>query len=135
MNKLALLLSMWMLVALALSAACGPGLKGAIPTAGPTPAPTTRGDAAKGKMLFAGTCASCHGPDAKGLPNLGKNLVTSTFAKGLSDAELVRFVTKGRPATDAANTTGVDMPPRGGNPALKDKDLYDIVAYIRTLEK
>jgi hypothetical protein len=29
----------------------------------------------------------------------------------------------------------VDMPPKGGNPALTDSDLNDITAYIRTLVK
>lgn len=93
------------------------------------------GDAAAGKTKFEGTCSSCHGPDAKGIPSLGKDLTTSEFAKGLPDAELILFLTKGRPASDSANTTGIDMPPRGGNPALTDQDLADIVSYVRTLEK
>ena len=135
MNKFVLILSALMLALLALSAACGPGVKGAVPTAGPVGEPTSRGDVAKGKTLYGGTCASCHGPDAKGLPNLGKDLTTSTFAIGMSDADLVKIITKGRPSSDPANTTGIDMPPRGGNPALKEQDLYDIVAYVRTLEK
>jgi hypothetical protein len=25
------------------------------------------------------------------------------------------------------------MPPKGGNPALSDEDLIDIIAYIRTI--
>jgi disulfide bond formation protein DsbB len=62
-------------------------------------------------------------------------LTTSEYAIGLPDAELILFLTKGRPASDSLNTTGVDMPPRGGNPALTDQDLADIVAYVRTLEK
>lgn len=134
MCKYRLMLSALLLALLALGAACGPGLKGAIPT-GPAATPTSRGDAIRGKTVFAGTCASCHGPDAKGLPNLGKDLTTSAFAKGISDDELYKFIMKGRPASDKANTTGVDMPPRGGNPALKEKDLYDVIAYVRTLEK
>lgn len=93
------------------------------------------GDPAKGKGNFEATCASCHGPDAKGISGLGKDLTTSEFAKGKSDADLILFLTQGRPASDSLNTTGVDMPPRGGNPALKDQDLADIVAYVRTLEK
>jgi hypothetical protein len=28
----------------------------------------------------------------------------------------------------------VDMPPRGGNPALSNQDLADVVWYVRTLE-
>jgi len=93
------------------------------------------GDVAAGKKAYESSCSSCHGPDAKGLPNLGKDLTTSTFAIGLSDADLVAFIKKGRDTSDPANTTGVAMPPKGGNPALKDKDLQSIVAYVRTLEK
>lgn len=91
------------------------------------------GDAGHGKEIFV-ACAACHGPDGKGVPNLGKDLTTSTFAKGLTDAELVAFLKVGRDATDPLNTTGVAMPPKGGNPALTDDDLLDIVAYVRELE-
>jgi len=108
-------------------AACGGG---ATPTAsGPI------GDPVAGATKFAGTCSACHGPDAKGLTGLGKDLTTSEFAKGKSDADLLAFVKVGRPTSDPLNTTGVIMPPRGGNPALTDQDLADIIAYIRTLQK
>ena len=101
----------------------------------PAPAAAPAGDAAHGKTLFDTTCAACHGPDAKGLPNLGKDLTTSEFAMSTSDADLVEFIKTGRPISDPANTTGVEMPPRGGNPNFTDKDLADIVAYVRTLEQ
>ena len=84
---------------------------------------------------FAGTCVACHGPDATGVTGLGKDLTTSEFVKGKSDADLLAFVKVGRPSSDPANTTGVDMPPKGGNAVLTDQDLADIIAYIRTLEK
>ncbi len=93
------------------------------------------GDAAKGAAAFATTCVSCHGPDAKGITGLGKDLTTSEWTKAQPDAELVLFLTQGRPASDPLNTTGVDMPPRGGNPALKDQDLADIVAYMRSIQE
>lgn len=120
-------------------AACGGGQPAA--TEGPAISAEAQkfvslvGDGTAGKQKFEGTCSSCHGPDAKGISGLGKDLTTSQFAKGLPDAELILFVTKGRPASDSANTTGVDMPVRGGNPALTNQDLADIVAYVRTLEK
>ncbi len=101
----------------------------------PSPAPAVvalKGNPEKGKELFAGTCASCHGPDAKGLPGLGKDMTTSEFVRKQTDTQLLEFIKKGRPATDPANTTGVDMPPKGGNPALTDQDLADIIAFIRT---
>jgi mono/diheme cytochrome c family protein len=85
--------------------------------------------------LFQGTCAACHGPDAKGLPTLGKDLTTSEFAKEKTDQELLAFIKVGRPVSDPLNTTNVDMPPKGGNPALSDQDLLNIIAYVRTLEE
>ena len=121
-----------LLLALSLAlAACGGG---AAPAATSTPAGPV-GDASKGAEKFAGTCITCHGPDATGVTGLGKDLTTSEFVKAKSDAELIAFVKVGRPASDPANTAGVDMPPKGGNPVLTDQDLADIVAYLRTLEK
>lgn len=92
------------------------------------------GSSGDGQALYASTCASCHGPEALGLEGLGKDLTTSKFAIDLSDDDLVAFIKKGRPASDPDNTTGVDMPAKGGNPALSDDDLHAIVAYLRTLE-
>jgi disulfide bond formation protein DsbB len=96
-------------------------------------APLT-GAAAEGASLFAGTCVACHGFDARGIPGLGKDLVVSEFVSAASDADLVAFIIAGRPATDPANTTGVVMPERGGNPALSDENLASIVAYLRWLQ-
>ena len=116
--------------ALALTA-CGGGAATQAASAPPIPA----GDATRGKTIFEGTCAACHGQDAKGVPGLGKDLTTSEFAIGKADAELVAFIKTGRPTSDPLNTTGVEMPPKGGNTALTDQDLADVVAYVRTLEK
>jgi hypothetical protein len=52
-----------------------------------------------------------------------------------SDDQLVDLLHKGREAKDPLNTTGVLMPPKGGNPALTEKDLHDVVLYVRTLNK
>ncbi len=118
------------LAAAALIAACG----GGAPAATPTPE-GPKGDPMVGKTNYDATCSACHGPDGKGITGLGKDLTTSTFAIGLSDADLIAFVLKGRDTSDPANTTGVAMPPKGGNPALDETDLLDIIAYIRTLEQ
>lgn len=98
------------------------------------PAGQAAGDAARGKTLYTQTCVSCHGADAKGLPGLGKDLTNNTFIKSESDQQLVNFIKQGRPASDPANTTKIDMPPKGGNPALTDAQIADIVAYMRTLQ-
>jgi disulfide bond formation protein DsbB len=62
-------------------------------------------------------------------------MTTSAFIKSQSDAQLLDFVKKGRPVSDPANTTKVDMPPKGGNPALTDAQLLDIIAYIRSVQR
>jgi disulfide bond formation protein DsbB len=119
-----------LIVAGLLLAACG---------GGGAPAPTATpqgpvGDATAGKTAYDSTCIACHGADAKGMTGLGKDLTTSEFVKTTSDADMVAFIKIGRPASDPANTQGVDMPPKGGNPALTDQDILDIVAYVRSLQ-
>jgi disulfide bond formation protein DsbB len=96
----------------------------------------TQGDPAKGEKVYQATCVACHGPDAKGVTGLGKSLhpVDSEFIHDLGDEELVQFIKAGRQPGDPLNTTGVAMPPKGGNPAISDDDLFHIVAWIRTLE-
>ncbi|MEZ4727857.1 MAG: cytochrome c [Caldilineaceae bacterium] len=123
-------------------AACGGGED---PT--PTPAPAAAeqaapaaqvavapaGNAESGKTLFTSTCAACHGPAGEGVQGLGKDMTHSEFIAGLSDEELMAFVKEGRRIGDPLNTTGVDMPPKGGNPALTDEQLTDIIAFIRSI--
>ncbi len=117
--------------ALALSACGGGG--GATTTSQKPAAPA--GDAVKGKVVFEGTCISWHGPDAKGLPGLGKDLTTSEFVAGQTDKQLIDFIKKGRPASDPANTNKVDMPPKGGNPALTETDLTNLIAFVRSIHQ
>jgi mono/diheme cytochrome c family protein len=93
-----------------------------------------KGDSEKGKQAFT-TCSACHGPEGKGIQGLGKDFTASEFVKGQTDDELVAFIKVGRDPSDPLNTTGVAMPPKGGNPALNDQDLYDLVAFIRTLQQ
>ncbi|MBI3244515.1 MAG: PQQ-dependent sugar dehydrogenase [Chloroflexi bacterium] len=113
----------------------GPVANEAVPAASATPAPLLPGDATKGQALFAATCSACHGPTGEGVPSLGKDLTTSEWVAGKSDKELVEFIKVGRPENDPRNTTGVTMPPNGGNPALSEQDLYNIVAYLREIQK
>jgi mono/diheme cytochrome c family protein len=91
-------------------------------------------EVAAGQKRFLQTCAICHGLDGKGSPGLGKNLHSNQFVQGRSDDGLVEFLKVGRPASDPQNDRGIDMPPRGGNPALQDGDLRLIGAYLRSLQ-
>jgi len=134
-RKLLYLITLTLILAFALSA-CGGG--SAEESSGQDESGSTEvsaGDPVAGEAQFQSTCAACHGTDAKGLPNLGKDMTTSEFIASQSDAELLAFVKQGRPVSDPANTTGVDMPPKGGNPALTDEQILDIIAYIRTLQE
>jgi len=88
-----------------------------------------------GEALFKVTCPSCHGADAKGVQGLGKDMTTSAFIKGLSDAELVEFIKLGRAADDPLNTTGIPMPAKGLNMALSDDEILAIVKFIRSLSE
>jgi mono/diheme cytochrome c family protein len=85
-----------------------------------------------GADLYQQTCANCHGPDGKGLPNLGKDLTTSEFVQSQSNQAVLAFVKQGRLPNDPGNTTGVPMPPKGGNPALTDEQILEIITFIRT---
>lgn len=91
-------------------------------------------EVAQGKKLFQATCASCHGKEAEGMPKLGKNLHHNEFVKGLDDEELIAFLKQGRPAFHPLNERKVDMPPKGGNPALTDEDLRLIAKYVRSIQ-
>ncbi|MEE9608693.1 MAG: c-type cytochrome, partial [Myxococcota bacterium] len=95
--------------------------------------PTAAATAPDGKALFMVTCPACHGPEAKGVPGLGKDMTTSEFIESKSDAELVEFIKQGRAVDDPLNTTGVPMPPMGANLALTDADILAIVQFIRSL--
>ena len=134
MRKLVFLTMSILILALIL-VGCGGDSEAPAEPAGSADEAALEGDAVAGETVFQGTCSACHGPDGKGLPNLGKDFTSSEFVKGQSDAELVAFVKVGRPVGDPANTTNVDMPPKGGNPALSEQDLFDVVAYIRTLQE
>jgi mono/diheme cytochrome c family protein len=129
------------MLALGLVAGCDSGPT-AVPSAataestaldGDAPDAPQSGDAAAGSSLYGGTCASCHGPDATGIDGLGKNLHANAFVDERTDDEVLQFLLQGRPASDPLNTTGVDMPPKGGNPSLDETDLRDVIAYLRTL--
>ncbi len=85
--------------------------------------------------LFVTSCSACHGEFGQGVEGLGKPMGTSEFIKSKTDKELITFIKTGRPPWDAENTTGIDMPSKGGNPALSDDDIAELVAYIRSLQE
>ena len=139
MRKQSLLTLLILVLLLGALAACGGDDKAdAKPTAAPaaTEAPQIVGDAKAGEAVYMSICVACHGPDARGLPNLGKSMHPddSEFIVSKTDDELVAFIKVGRTPDDPLNTSGVGMPAKGGNPAITEQQLYDVVAWMRTLE-
>lgn len=92
------------------------------------------GDPAHGKNLFGMSCFVCHGPTGAGVPGLGAPLRTSKFVASKTDDQLITFVKTGRQPFDKDSVLHLTMPPKGGNPALDDKSIHDIIAYIRVLQ-
>ncbi len=137
-------ITLFFLVLLVILAACGGSTTTAeseqnsadsTQTQAATPTEAPAGDAEAGKEIFTSTCSACHGPVGEGVPGLGKDMTASEFISGQSDEELVEFVKIGRDPSDPLNTTGVAMPPKGGNPALSDEDLLNVVSFMRSLQK
>ncbi len=72
---------------------------------------------------YKSKCAMCHGADGKG-GKMGTKDFASPDIQGMTDAQLADIITKGK---------APKMPAYGDK--LKDSDIKDLVAYIRTLGK
>jgi mono/diheme cytochrome c family protein len=88
-----------------------------------------------GQMLYGSNCTACHGPRGYGVPRQGANLRESKFIAELSDDELVAFLKQGRTPADPRSTMGMLMPARGGNRALDNAALADVVTFLRELQE
>jgi mono/diheme cytochrome c family protein len=89
---------------------------------------------AEGKKLYATYCASCHGETGKGdgmaagsLPVKPADHTSGNVMNQLNDKFLLDIISKG----GAAVGKSTFMPSWGGS--LNEKQVRDIVAYIRTL--
>jgi mono/diheme cytochrome c family protein len=94
------------------------------------------GDAAKGKTSFDQICASCHGPGGKGdgpaaaaLNPKPRDLSNKAYVSGLKDDYIKKLIKEGGQAAGKSPL----MPPLGG--ALKDDDIENVIAYVRSLGK
>ena len=110
-------------------AACGGGDGGSATTT--SGGPPGAADAVAGADVYKGTCSACHGGDLAGIDGLGLPLAPSDFVASQSESDLAAFITVGRATDDPANTTGIMMPPKGGNPALSDQDMLNVAAYLQ----
>ena len=72
-----------------------------------------------GMGLFRGRCADCHGMDARGVRGPD---ITQVWASGRTDDGLFKTIKNGVP--------GTEMP---ANPRMLDHEIWQILAYLRTL--
>ncbi len=91
-------------------------------------------NAAEGRKLYQGNCASCHGENGKGdgvaaqsLPAKPADHTNGAVMNALTDKWLVDIISKGGGAVGKSSF----MPAWGG--ALDEKQVRDIVGYIRTI--
>jgi cytochrome c oxidase cbb3-type subunit 3 len=91
-------------------------------------------DAEQGKKLYGQFCVSCHGQSGKGdgaaaaaLNPKPRDHTNREYMSKLSDAELLNVIKNGGASIGKSPL----MPPWGAS--LKDEQIQDIIAYIRTL--
>jgi putative heme-binding domain-containing protein len=94
------------------------------PTTAPTTEPvivlpTSASEIARGKLLFAGHCASCHGPDGEG--NKGPTLAQPTLPRAQDDPSLFKVIRQGIDGTEMPRTR------------LDRDDVSRVAAYVKTL--
>lgn len=65
---------------------------------------------------------------------LGVALTNNDFIATRSAREPVECIRQGRAVSAPDNRSGLNMPPSGGNPSVREQNLYNIVAFLRTLE-
>lgn len=87
-----------------------------------------------GAQVYERTCQACHGADGSGIEGFARPLSEAQLTTEMNDVEMVAFIIEGLGVDHPSNTTGVAMPPRGGNPTLTDADMAAVVAYMRTLD-
>jgi mono/diheme cytochrome c family protein len=87
-----------------------------------------QGDAKAGKAVYDKSCATCHGADGTPKEAIAKMLkveiphLGASEVHAKSDADLKKVITEGN---------GKMKPVKG----LADKDLANVIAYVRTLKK
>jgi len=93
-------------------------------------------DVAKGKGIYDQYCAGCHGPTGKGdgaaagaLNPKPRDLSDKTYARSLKDEYLFQITKDG----GAALKKSPLMP--GMGKTLKEDQIKDVVAYLRSLAK
>lgn len=81
-----------------------------------------KADTAAGETLFKAKCAACHGADGKGKPAMKNSDLTTADVQKMSDADLSKIISEGKPPMPAYKTLTPDQ-------------VKDLISYIRSLKK
>ena len=88
----------------------------------------TAAASADSNSQFDQYCIGCHGPDGRGITNLGVDLVASAFVASKSESALVEFLKAGRLPDDSASKTGRPMP---GFAWVPEGELKSVAAFVK----
>src|SRR5213594_2028478 len=97
------------------------------------PAATATGDAQAGKAIYERSCVGCHGPTGQGgrmattLAVPPRNLADQVYMATRSDQQLFDIISQG------SSTTGLPPIMMAFGNQLNEQQIWDIVAYVRTL--
>ena len=99
-----------------------------------TPIAVQAGEVDQGKKLYGQFCASCHGQSGKGdgpaaaaLNPKPRDHTSKEYMSKMSDEDIFKVVKNGGASIGKSPL----MPPWGAS--LKDDQINDVIAYIRTL--
>lgn len=91
-----------------------------------------KGDAAKGKEVYANMCVACHGPEGKGdgvaaqaLDPKPRDLSNAEFTSSITNERLFEVISEGGASVGLSPL----MAAWGG--ILSEAEIWDIIAYIR----
>lgn len=84
-----------------------------------------------GKAVYQGSCIACHGPDGKGALPGTPDFTSPKGPLAQSDNVLKKRISEGfqSPGSPMA------MPPKGGNSNLTEKDIDNVLRYMRATFK
>lgn len=80
-----------------------------------------------GKDIYTQTCIACHGGDGKGVLPGTPNFTDKKGRFSKSDEELMHSLLNGLQSPGSP----MAMPPKGGNDALTNGDLKNVIKYMR----